>query len=79
MTLHEPPDDPQEGWDTCNRCNGSGLEMSKAKFEVYFVFDDEPMARTFMDAAGGSSSQRGIRRLPVQDGQLDTPFDDPES
>ena len=72
MTLDEPPEDPSEGWAMCDHCKGSGLEMSSSSFEVYFVFDDEPAARAFIDSTRGSFRRYGIRRRPIANGPIDT-------
>jgi hypothetical protein len=72
-TLEVPADDPSsdEGWETCSRCRGSGHEMAKQAFEVFFYFEDEDQARTFMDTKAPGSTRHGLRRVDVQKSLLD--------
>lgn len=72
MTLPEPPQDPRsdEGWEECNVCKGTGVQMSSRSVEVYFRFQDEIEAREFMERAEDDpavTGQVGIRVVQEDD------------
>jgi hypothetical protein len=60
---------------------GSGHEMAKQAFEVFFLFQDEDEARTFMDTPAPGEIRHGIRPVQVPKSLLDEllhPEDDEE-